>query len=297
MTALAVAGLAAGAMSARADINMTLDSSGGAYTASVGLTSPDGKVLTAPGYDIGVYQFDVNSVDPTTGTATGLSAGSKFNSVCLSPSGDVSWGQPYNFTYVSLSGASPGLNPSGDWAYPNGANGQPSGIQNAAYLWNMFGSTLPGVLTIPAGYANAGEHIDSSDAGAGLSLAILEVLYDGGKAYGSINPSATSYAPNFTGDPLAQDAYNYYLAYFGINAGSGGLNGEAAVTKTYGIFLPDNTPDPSDPAAATAGQEFIYLTSYTGNIVGVPEPTTLVSAALLLLPFGASTLRVLRKKA
>jgi hypothetical protein len=28
----------------------------------------------------------------------------------------------------------------------------------------------------------------------------------------------------------------------------------------------------------------------------VPEPTTIIAGALLLLPFGASTLRILRKK-
>ena len=30
--------------------------------------------------------------------------------------------------------------------------------------------------------------------------------------------------------------------------------------------------------------------------VAVPEPTTMIAGALLLLPFGASTLRILRKK-
>jgi hypothetical protein len=39
-----------------------------------------------------------------------------------------------------------------------------------------------------------------------------------------------------------------------------------------------------------------YNTAYSGNITGaVPEPTTMISGALLLLPFGASTLRILRK--
>jgi hypothetical protein len=34
--------------------------------------------------------------------------------------------------------------------------------------------------------------------------------------------------------------------------------------------------------------------SYTPN--PVPEPTTMIAGALLLLPFGASTLRILRKR-
>jgi hypothetical protein len=37
--------------------------------------------------------------------------------------------------------------------------------------------------------------------------------------------------------------------------------------------------------------------SFTLNSTPVPEPTTLISGALLILPFGASTLRILRRKA
>ena len=40
---------------------------------------------------------------------------------------------------------------------------------------------------------------------------------------------------------------------------------------------------------AGEGQEFI------AKGVEVPEPTTMIAGALLLLPFGASTLRMLRK--
>jgi hypothetical protein len=39
-------------------------------------------------------------------------------------------------------------------------------------------------------------------------------------------------------------------------------------------------------------------TAFIGNVslTAVPEPTTIISAALMLLPFGASTLRILRRK-
>jgi hypothetical protein len=37
-------------------------------------------------------------------------------------------------------------------------------------------------------------------------------------------------------------------------------------------------------------------TTYDFEPAPVPEPTTMVAGALLLLPFGASTLRMLRKK-
>jgi len=44
--------------------------------------------------------------------------------------------------------------------------------------------------------------------------------------------------------------------------------------------------------AASANIESITVS----GVSAVPEPTTVIAGALLLLPFGASTLRVLRKK-
>ena len=39
-----------------------------------------------------------------------------------------------------------------------------------------------------------------------------------------------------------------------------------------------------------------YTTTYSGSLSAVPEPTTMIAGALLLLPFGASTVRILRKR-
>jgi hypothetical protein len=41
-----------------------------------------------------------------------------------------------------------------------------------------------------------------------------------------------------------------------------------------------------------------YTSSFSGSmsgVSGVPEPTTIIAGALLLLPFGASAVRILRK--
>jgi hypothetical protein len=267
-TPLAVAALIVCVMSARADVNMDLNG-GGYYTSSVGLLSPDGVNLPVGNFDIGVYGFTVNSLDPSTAGLTGLTVNSTFNSCCLSPSGEVNFNTPYEFAYETLSGAAPGLNPGGYWS----ANG----IQNAAYLWNTFGGSVAG-----------------GDQGAGLSLALLEVLYNGGLSYGTIDNSQTIYAPNFGSDAAAQGWYNYYINYYVMNAGSSGPLGEMANTQTYGVFVPE--PD------SGAGQEFIFL-SPNGSPMPqqggqpVPEPATLISAALLLLlPLGASALRIMRKK-
>jgi hypothetical protein len=41
---------------------------------------------------------------------------------------------------------------------------------------------------------------------------------------------------------------------------------------------------------------FITISQVAQSFHQVPEPTTIIAGALLLLPFGASTLRILRKK-
>ena len=41
---------------------------------------------------------------------------------------------------------------------------------------------------------------------------------------------------------------------------------------------------------------FITISQVTQSFHQVPEPATMIAGALLLLPFGASTLRVLRKR-
>jgi hypothetical protein len=50
----------------------------------------------------------------------------------------------------------------------------------------------------------------------------------------------------------------------------------------------------SDASGSGVEQQNIQLDDV--SLVAVPEPTTLISGALLLLPFGASTVRILRKK-
>jgi len=53
--------------------------------------------------------------------------------------------------------------------------------------------------------------------------------------------------------------------------------------------------DPSQVSGRTTGLWYYDSTGLSATISSVPEPTTMVAGALLLLPFGASTLRILRK--
>jgi hypothetical protein len=58
----------------------------------------------------------------------------------------------------------------------------------------------------------------------------------------------------------------------------------------YWVGLEIGDGGPAAPASANI--ESITVS----GVSAVPEPTTMIAGALLLLPFGASTLRILRKK-
>ena len=76
-----------------------------------------------------------------------------------------------------------------------------------------------------------------------------------------------------SGDALARTLAETWLSQANANA------------KYTGYLL---IPTPESQYGLNA-QEMFY------NVTPVPEPTTLIAGALLLLPFGASTLRVLRR--
>ncbi len=81
------------------------------------------------------------------------------------------------------------------------------------------------------------------------------------------------------------------LAYSGLNADLLTLaQGDGSVTLAFQFA-------PGEDLTTLISGGGPYSTSYNGSItsVPVPEATTMIAGALLLLPFGASTLRILRK--
>ena len=124
-----------------------------------------------------------------------------------------------------------------------------------------------------AGTAGVGS---KQDQGAALALAIYKSLYDS-NAYGSAANN------NFTFD--------------------NGLNGNVSANYLSDLAYLKNFGSPADgyilrpnPDAAGSGQDMILLASGNPQTVSaVPEPTTVIAGSLLLLPFAASALRILRK--
>jgi hypothetical protein len=242
-------------------------SSGLTSKASVLLTLTDATSRAESGFVGTVAGYGTFSSDGLIGiydfNASGLAGVSSLWSTCISPLGELDWNQ-HAYTLESFGGASPGYNPA-DWA--PGAEGD-AGIQNAQYLWRLYSPTI-----IASG---------NSAEGAGLELAMWAALYNS-ESYGVLGGTAFSIS-TWAGGTGTGSAYYYYNQYLG------GLNlaGVSANLGTGSVFE-DSSVATGGPATPGAGQELIY------NVTPVPEPTTIIAGALLLLPFGASTLRVFRK--
>lgn len=200
---------------------------------------------------------------------------SPFNTVCTDLEGTLFTPGTYGFQQLrDFSNAGNGLDPR--WGYDNqnqplisppaqgNANSQ-AAIQNAADIFfNNVGAAMAAIGTLA-----------KQEEWAALQLAVWEALYDSGT--GSPGLSLTS--GRFTA--TSADSTTLTLA----NAMLAGLS---ANPHYVGFTLyPDPTvPSDQDPYPA---QSVFY------NVTPVPEPTTMIAGALLLLPFGMSTLRVLRR--
>jgi len=207
----------------------------------------------------GIYSF-------STANASSTGIPGSFWSTCLSPAGEYANG---NYTELTYAQANPGINPN-QWA----GGSQNFGILNAQYLWREYG---PGILN--SGTAKA-------DQGAGLAMAMYEALYDS-TGYGVIgSPNANFKVSTWVGG--SQSWYNTYIAGM---LGTGEASAVQANKADGYVLVPtaDVTWNGSTPTVTGGGQEFIL------NFTPVPEPTTMIAGALLLLPFGASTLRFLRR--
>ena len=119
---------------------------------------------------------------------------------------------------------------------------------------------------------------------AAVQLAVWASLYD------------TAGSGEVQGITLSGGNYHFSSGRFQVTSGDQaainlaaswlvGLNGSSSYTGD--LLVPDPTTQNGNIA-----QELLLRTT---DADPVPEPTTMVAGVLLLLPFGASTLRVLRK--
>jgi hypothetical protein len=211
------------------------------------------------GYDlIGIYSFNVSA-----GSAPSIAT--PFYTTCLSPAGLLDWGT-HTYDFLDFAHANNGLNPMA-WAH---SGTDLWGIQNANYLFNQVSGQ------IRSGGGVSGQVGTPADQGAAMALAMYAALYNS-TGYGALGGTDFT-IPGLNG-PVLTD-YND-----DINR----IKGFSGQPLANGYVL---RPNPTFPGAA---QDMILLGSGLPQGFAVPEPTTVIAGALLLLPLGASALRALRK--
>lgn len=199
-----------------------------------------------------------------------------------------------------LSGRATGsLVPNGDFETPTTALGQ--GVQPGTHIglagqgWTVVGSAPVDVHHVDNGSLwNHSQFLDltGSDAGPGL--------------YGGVvsDPIATLIGQQYR---ISFDAYNGSVVYPGTP-----YTGPAFSLQASGSLLQSYTLVPAGvntvltyyftAISSATTLTFMDLTGFDSNagwidnvdLVAVPEPASVIAAALLLLPFGASTFRILR---
>lgn len=199
------------------------------------------------------------------------SFGQTINTVCLDVLGTVYLGSSYDY-YAKVFQGQDGLNP--NWGYGNGP-GNPAltpaqklvaftAIQNAAYVFDQHKSVLTG-----------GSLADK----AALQLAVWEALYDTGYSGGY---SFTDVNGRFEASHITSSAATTALNWLTTDLGLLG-------NKSHKQYSGDLLQPWKNGAPDTTAQEMMGTLT-----VAVPEPSTIIAGALLLLPFGASTVRFIR---
>ena len=159
--------------------------------------------------------------------------------------------------------------------YAGGSDSWPNWGYVAIYAYGTPNSdygTTTGLLDIV--------HFDNSGSYNGNSTGQRLFWYSG---EGSGQLANTSWA-----SLLASSVLTQILHFAGTADITEQANGIAAYT-------PSSYDSPGAPLNTTAPYNY-YTFDFQSSVIPVPEASTIIAGALLLLPFGASTLRILRRR-
>jgi hypothetical protein len=251
--------------------------------------------------DLETFNLNYNSSGSTMTTLSGALAGgiqiqevaggtqsaglpTTYTSVCTDVGGTVYLGQTYGYDVASFShqtGIDPswGLNANGGTiAGGNSLAGEEAlAIQNAASIFYNHFTDLGNAAT-PTENAAVQLAVWAALYNTAGNGSVFGVSYNAVTHTGSIDTSGARFQVT-SGDSAAINLAASWLV---------GLTGSS--TYQGDLLYPD--PQYQNNGDGNPVQELLLRTQ---DAPPVPEPSTIVAGALLLLPFGASTLRVFRK--
>ncbi len=248
-----------------------------AFAVAWGVTQVQASVETFQIANGGLATFNVNwdaqrNESVLAGGITLMAeSGSRFTTVCTDIGGVVFLGYKYNYSDPQVFNNQAGIRPS--W----GAGNEDIHLDTP---WNDLSpdqqANASAAIQAAADifFAHRGVLTSGSTAEkAALQLAVWEALYDTAAAGTTYSLAGGRFSVN-SGDSSAVSMATLWLSQVHANA-------------AYAGYLLIPTPEAQYSLSA---QEVFY------NVTPVPETSTLVAGALLLLPFGASTLRLVRRK-
>lgn len=184
---------------------------------------------------------------------------SPWSTICTDIGAKLTVGSTYTFHRSRFDSTTIGLNPK--WGAGTGTEHAAQAIQNAADIfYDQSGAKE---------YAAGGRNYTRAEWWAALQLAVWEVLYD-------------------TGDAFDLDAGRFVVNSFGkSNIRALATSWLVTSDQRYSgdILIPLDMGSGTSRTANDQVQELLY------TVTPVPEASTIIAGALLLLPFGASTLR------
>jgi len=221
------------------------------------------------GTDLGLNSFKITWDNTTTVMLAGglkltkTSDNSQFLTVCLDIGSTLTFFQPHNYSSPTAFDGQTGLNPT--WGSGNGAglvNPQNSAaaIQAAADIFYKHGSVLGGSSLVQQ---------------AALQLAVWEALYDTSAGVTPYNLTGGGRFSVATGIPPNNQAGEDAI----LLAAEWLLHVDKDARYSGSLLRPEDL----------SVQEVFY------TVTPVPEPTTVIAGALLLLPFAATVVRRFRK--
>ena len=172
----------------------------------------------------------------------------------------------------------------------------PGGVDYLTFGGNI---QLAGLSSGPAGsfLASADLLLGYSVTATHGAISMIDQRYTGGETYGSllVSETATSAGAPTVHSQLSVNDVSDPNTYPGGNPFDVGEHDLLLVVppQTTLDVVKDISFDIFNGAPGTVSQ--VSISSVQQSFHQVPEPTTIIAGALLLLPFGASTLRILRK--